>query len=104
RAIYERHLAQSIEEIGDLVGPQDVVIVHDPQPAGLVPACKRLGATAIWRCHIGVDEPNELAREGWDFLRPYVGAADATVFSRSDYVWPGLETAEVIPPSIDVFA
>ena len=26
----------------------------------------------VWRCHIGVDEPNELARRAWDFLRPYV--------------------------------
>lgn len=73
------------------------------QTAGLVAAVKAAGATAIWRCHIGADRPNELVRRAWDFLRPDVGAADAFVFSRRAYAWKGLdpERVEVMAPSID---
>ena len=35
---------------------------------------------------------------------PGAGTADAAVFSRPAYVWPGLDRAEVIAPSIDVFS
>ena len=30
------------------------------------------GAQVIWRCHVGLDVPNDFARSAWDFLRPYV--------------------------------
>src|SRR5439155_19685650 len=90
RGIYERSLEPSAHELRDLLGADDVVIVHDPQPAGLIPAAKATGATVVWRCHIGVDHPNHVVRDTWDFLRPYVEGADATVFSRPAYVWSGL--------------
>jgi trehalose synthase len=60
----------------------------------------------VWRCHVGVDEPNGLAHAAWEFLRPHVLSADAVVFSRATYVWDGLDEARarVIPPSIDAFS
>jgi trehalose synthase len=84
----------------------DVVYLHDPQTAGLVPAMQEAGAAVVWRCHIGVDHPNDLAREAWDFLRPYVDAADAYVFSRREYLWEGLEEGKAwfMPPVIDPFS
>ncbi|HKT84304.1 MAG TPA: glycosyltransferase, partial [Solirubrobacterales bacterium] len=68
-----------------------------------VEAVKAAGATAIWRCHIGADRPNEVVRGAWDFLRPDVEAADATIFSRGTYAWEGLDPARtrVMAPSID---
>src|SRR5438105_2083605 len=87
--IYEQCLRPSAEEITDRVGAKDLVIVHDPQPAGLIPALQKTGAAVIWRCHIGVDEPNDTVRTAWDFLRPYVSQADACVFSRRAYIWEG---------------
>ena len=59
----------------------------------------------IWRCHIGIDEPNDIARGAWDFLRVDVEQADAYVFSREQFVWEGLDDAkvQVIAPSIDAF-
>ena len=85
---------------------QCFVIVHDPQPAGLVPAMKEAGLAVVWRCHIGVDKPNDAAREAWDFLRPYVEPADAYVFSRRAYLWEGLdeERTWIMPPVIDPFS
>ena len=60
----------------------------------------------IWRAHIGLDLPNDIAREAWSFLTPYLGEADAYVFSREAFTWEGLDPARVIviPPSIDAFS
>jgi len=106
RAAYERALAWCADRLRETVDPEDVVYLHDPQTAGLVPALKQAGPAVIWRCHIGVDRPNDLARGAWDFLRPYVAAADAYVFSRREYLWEGLdpERAWFMPPVIDPFS
>lgn len=103
RELYAETLAPSARHIGRLLQPGDVVFLHDPQTAGLIGAAKAAGATAIWRCHIGADRPNELVRGAWDFLRPDVGAADLSIFSRAAYAWDGLnpERTRVMPPSID---
>jgi trehalose synthase len=107
REVYESALAPNLAELVELVRPEDVVIVHDPQPAGLIPALKRqTGAAVIWRCHVGIDVPTDIARRAWKFLIPYVEPADAYVFSRRAFVWEGLDDAkiEVIPPVIDAFS
>jgi trehalose synthase len=106
RAVYERSLDASGRELADLVHPDDVVILHDPQTAGLVPAIHDTGAMVIWRCHVGVDHANVRAREGWDFLLRYLDGADAYIFSRPAFVWDRLarEKLAVIQPSIDVFS
>jgi trehalose synthase len=106
RGIYEQTQKETLAELQQRVGPGDVVVLHDPQTVGLAPELKRLGATVVWSCHVGVDQPNDLARTAWEFLRPYVQAADAYVFSRPAYCWEGLdrERMAVIPPCIDAFA
>jgi trehalose synthase len=105
RRLYEEALAASVAELSGPPRAGDVAYLHDPQTAGLIPATKAAGAKTVWRCHIGVDEPNDLVRRAWDFLRPYVGAADACVFSRREYIWEGLDEARcwVMPPSLDPF-
>jgi trehalose synthase len=106
RAIYEDALRPNADELRDLVSPNDVVILHDPQTAGLVEPLSALGATVIWRCHVGLDLPHELARRAWSWLIPCVEPADAFVFSRKDFAWEGLPESKitVIPPSIDAFS
>jgi trehalose synthase len=106
RAVYEGALSRFAEELCRLVAPEDVIYLHDPQTAGLVPATQEAGPAVIWRCHIGVDRPNDLARAAWDFLRPYVERADAYVFSRREYLWGGLDQSRAwfMPPVIDPFS
>ena len=88
------------------VRPGDVVLLHDPQTAGMIPRLLETGAPVIWRSHVGIDPPNDVAREAWRFLIPYVERADAYVFSQPAYLWEGLDPAKmtVIPPSIDAFS
>ena len=105
-AIYRDAIEQNAREMLDLVKPDDVVLVHDPQPAGLIEGLKEKTAAVVWRCHVGLDFPNELARNAWRFLIPYVQPAERYVFSRKAYAWEGLDEdrIEIIPPSIDAFA
>jgi trehalose synthase len=106
RRAYEAPLAAAAEELAGLVRPGDVVILHDPQTAGMAARVQAAGATVVWRCHIGLDVPNAVARSAWSFLHPYVVAADAYVFSRRAFAWDGLDAGRIhlIAPSIDAFA
>jgi trehalose synthase len=105
RKVYEDALEPNARELVGLVDADDVVLLHDPQTAGLIGPLKRTGAKVIWRCHIGIDTPHDLARRAWEFLRIDVEQADAYVFSRAAFVWEGLDDAKVrvIAPSIDAF-
>src|SRR6266576_118206 len=51
----------------------------------------RRGEVVIWRCHVGLDRPNQLAREAWAFLHRYVVEAHVYVFSRQSFAWEGLD-------------
>ncbi|HWC83428.1 MAG TPA: glycosyltransferase [Pseudonocardiaceae bacterium] len=93
--------ADNAAGLGDWIAPGDLVIVHDAQPAGLVDAARSLGATVVWWGHVGRDEPNEHTRDGWAFLRPFVEAADATVFLSAGLVPDWAPHPMVINPSID---
>jgi trehalose synthase len=106
RALYERVSAQNARKLARRVRRDDLVLLHDPQTAGMVRPLRDRGARVVWRCHVGLDVPNDFARSAWDFLRPHVEDADAYVFSRKAFVWDDLDQSRlfVIPPSIDVFA
>jgi trehalose synthase len=106
RRVYEATLERNAEDLADTVRPADIVFLHDPQTAGLVEPVRRVGAKVVWRCHVGLDLPNDIARQTWAFLRPYVETADAYVFSRKQFVWEGLdpERTWIVAPSIDAFS
>ena len=103
---YAQMLAANAVELTARVRPGDVVLLHDPQTAGLAAPLAQAGARVVWRCHIGVDWEDDVTRAAWDFLRPYLAAAEAFVFSRRTYVpsWIPAEKAWIIPPSIDPFS
>ena len=103
---YRQVLAANADELLRQVRAGDIVLLHDPQTAGLAAPLVRAGARVVWRCHIGVDWQNDTTRAAWDFLRPYLATAHGFVFSRRQYVppWIPREQAWIIPPSIDPFS
>jgi trehalose synthase len=104
--VYETALKANLDALRPLMQRGDIIYLHDPQTAGMVkPLCER-GLKVVWRCHVGVDRPDDLVRGAWDFLRPYVEHADAYIFSRREYLWDGLEESKVwvMPPVIDPFS
>ena len=106
RSIYEAAMRHNTPDVLAPVQPGDVVLLHDPQTAGLAHALMNAGAHVVWRCHIGIDEPNEEAVRGWEFLRPYLEDIPLFVFTRQVYVPSFCEHGKtlVIQPSIDAFS
>ena len=100
RSHYDDVTGANLRAVLTLVAPGDVVVIHDPQPLGLVPGLVAAGATVVWTCHVGIDMPNAITRSAWDFLRDDVLAAHAATFTRAAYAWHGLEAdrVHVIPP------
>ena len=106
RTHYEEVLEENGRTISRRIAPGDVVIVHDPQTAGLAPRLVDRGAIVVWRCHVGADVTNHWTEEAWTFLRPYLTPCRELVFSRSSYApeWVPSEKLTVIVPSIDPFS
>lgn len=100
---YEAVLAANAVHLVEQVRSGDVVILHDPQTAGLASHLVNRGARVVWRCHIGADRVNDHTRQAWGFLLPYLSACQAFVFSHAAFVPDELSSQEVwiIEPSID---
>ncbi len=79
----------------------DCVIIHDPQPAGLVMRKADSGARWVWRCHIDVSSPEPRV---WNFLKPYVEQYDASIFSMPDFSQQLKIPQYMVAPSIDPLA
>jgi trehalose synthase len=84
----------------DLDGEWDVIIVHDPQPAGLRAGALEQSRRWIWRCHIDLSTPNPgtLSR-----LLPLIHDYDASVWHMQQYVPAGMDgcLVKLVPPAID---
>jgi len=106
KGLYEAVLRANSDEISALVRPRDVVILHDPQTAGLAPRLVKAGAIVIWRCHVGTDTASEEVENAWHFLAPYLTHVAAIVFSRRQYIPSRFDSDRtfVIAPSIDPFS
>ncbi len=87
----------------DLTADYDFVIVHDPQPVGLIDHFPDSKAQWIWRGHIDFSTPNQ---EVLEFLLPSIARYDATIFHLPEYAprAPGLPPAYIWPPAIDPLA
>jgi trehalose synthase len=106
REHYEQVLDANLRDVTPMVRAGDIVLLHDPQTAGLAEGLAKLGAHVVWRSHIGRDEPNDLTELGWAFLQPYLDQCAAFIFSRERYVPAFLDRGRtwVIAPSIDPFS
>ena len=106
RAHYAAVLSRNLDDMFTLVSPGDLVLLHDPQTAGLAEPLRTRGLHVAWRCHVGRDTPSRLSTAAWDFLRPFLAAVELFVFSRQIYAPAWVDAAKllVIPPSIDPFS
>ncbi len=103
RTLYDAVSRENAESLRPLVRPEDVLVVHDPQPLGTGALLKaEMGLRAIWRCHIGLDEQTPATRAAWSFLEPYATAYDHSVFTAPEYIPPFLAgRATIIHPGVD---
>ncbi len=100
REIFHRYQEMNAR---DLTDDYDFVIVHDPQPVGLIDHFPDSKAQWIWRGHIDFSTPNP---DVLAFLLPSIARYDATVFHLPEYAprADGLPPAYIWPPAIDPLA
>lgn len=82
----------------------DLVVLHDPQPLGMLERLDETMQTAafVWRCHVDITAPSE---EYLAFVSEYTSWADHAIVSRSAYeANVDMPTTSVIHPSIDPVA
>jgi trehalose synthase len=103
---YQSVLEGNLSLLLEVIRAGDVVILHDPQTAGLAAALAGHGTRVIWRCHVGADASNDYTDEAWSFLRPFCEEAHGLVFSRAQYApgWVQQTRLSVIEPAIDPFS
>ncbi len=78
----------------------DMVIVHDPQPLGMVQHYHKKGPW-VWRCHIDLSQPSP---ELWQYMSEHVEHYDAVIFSIEEYQQK-LRTPQLFfMPAIDPFS
>ena len=76
----------------------DLIVVHDPQPIGLVAHDMLLG-NVVWRCHIDTYSPDQTI---WRFLLPYINQCDGAIFTMPEFVGAGVRVPQYeISPCID---
>jgi len=102
-AMEETYRAQLRENAGAWDEDFDVVLVHDPQPAGLLQLLEERGERRgrwVWRCHIDLSTTSPAV---WSFFEPIVDRYDAAIFTMREFAQPGLRGPRLafIPPSID---
>ena len=96
--MFEVFRATTAMNLADLDTYGDVIVVHDPQPAGLIARKPEVGGRWIWRCHIDVSTPDPRV---WWFLQDYVAQYDASIFSMPDFAQQLAIPQYMVPPSID---
>lgn len=92
-------------ELERIIGPDDFLIVHDPQPLGA--AAQFLEShphPAIWRCHIGYPKRTPTVDETWGFLEQYLRPFQRIVLSAEEYAFDTDQPIDIIQPSISPFS
>ncbi len=79
----------------------EFVVIHDPQPLGLIDDRKSGKNHWIWRCHIDLSHPNLPV---WNFLEKYVARFDGSIFSSPEFARRLPIPQYLFYPSIDPLA
>src|SRR6266496_4192351 len=98
--IFRRYQELNAQEFEDAY---DFVIVHDPQPVGVIDHFPNSNARWIWRGHIDFSTPNKSV---FDFILPSIRRYDAAIFHMREYVPKAedLPPCYIWPPAIDPLA
>lgn len=76
----------------------EFVVIHDPQPIGLIDERRSGKNHWIWRCHIDLSRPNLAV---WNFLETYVSRFDGSIFSSPEFARQLAIPQYLLYPAID---
>lgn len=97
RLIYEANARANADALTE---QYDVIFIHDPQPAAILPLHGNGQAQWVWRCHIDTGQPNQ---QVWEYCRQFLPEYNAAIFTMDEFVPPDfpVERVDIIPPAID---
>ena len=98
KASQEIFLAYNEQNRERLSFEEEMVVIHDPQPVGLIRSRDKTPASWVWRCHIDLSNPDAGV---WEFLRPFVEQYDAAIFSAQSFARQLPITQYLFYPCID---
>lgn len=102
------YLATSNEaaaELEKIIGPHDMLIVHDPQPLAAAAAFLRSRPhPAIWRCHIGYPGRTPTVDDARRCLAEHLQPFQRIVLSDPAYAFDSAHPVDIIQPSISPFS
>jgi trehalose synthase len=78
KQVFETYLGCNERNNNKLEFDEDLIVIHDPQPAALIHWHQKRKNRWVWRCHIDLSHPNQ---QIWRFLKPYIEEYDAAIFS-----------------------
>ena len=93
--VFRETTSMNLRDLGQM---GDFVVIHDPQPAGLIAKKPQTGGHWVWRCHIDVSTPNPKV---WSFLRPLVEQFEGSIYSMPEFSQKLPIPQFMVPPSID---
>jgi hypothetical protein len=101
--IYDDGVRSGESLLGDGLGRDDVVVLHDALSAAVAEAIRERGAHAVWHLTLSAGRPAEAAH---DFLRRHTGFIDAYVTTWRRPVGRGLveESITAVMPCADLVA
>ncbi len=99
--MFKIYVEENNQNARELSFDEEIVVIHDPQPAALIEMKDKSSAKWIWRCHIDTSHPDPRV---WDFLKNYINKYDASIFSAPSFAKELPIPQYMIYPAIDPFA
>jgi trehalose synthase len=96
--IFQEVNEMNMERLRPTLTDADIVVIHDPPPAFLLPLCSERKGKWVWRGHIDISRP---FRPVWKVLRTMLEKYDASIFSMCEFAQALPHTQYIVPPSID---
>ncbi|PKN62365.1 MAG: glycosyl transferase family 1 [Deltaproteobacteria bacterium HGW-Deltaproteobacteria-15] len=75
---FEKYLSVNRMNAKEFIFEEDLIVIHDPQPAAMILHKSNMKNRWVWRCHIDLSRPNA---QLWQFLRPTIEKYDAAIFT-----------------------
>ena len=101
KEMLDAYIAVNRKNAAQMSFDEDIILIHDPQPAALIEEKPKHKAKWLWRCHVDTSNP---LPQVWDFLTNYVERYDASVFSAPSFAKELKIPQYMIYPAIDPFA
>lgn len=98
KVVQEIFLAYNEQNRQRMQFTEDLFVIHDPQPVGLIRSRSDTRGRWIWRCHIDLSNPHPGV---WEFLKPMVEQYDSAIFSAPAFTRQLSIPQYLFYPSID---